>query len=142
MQQPRLRFQFPIIFGSRQSGHSSRLKMLATNGESSLVGHCHVNSLRRRFTTFARDPRSHSQLPKVRLASRSQQKFFAKVSLIVVVLRLPGAPWNARRRHRRRTILLFVLLLLQDSNRRRNSSLVFSICRVASRISSVSDRCA
>ncbi|CAD1468690.1 unnamed protein product, partial [Heterotrigona itama] len=52
--------------------------MLATNGESSLVGHCHVNSLRRRFTTSTRDPRSHSQLPKVRLASRSQQKFFAK----------------------------------------------------------------
>ncbi|KOC66890.1 hypothetical protein WH47_11954 [Habropoda laboriosa] len=52
--------------------------MLTTNGEPSLVGNYHVNRLRWRFTTSTTDPRSHSQLPKVRLASRSQQKFFSR----------------------------------------------------------------
>jgi len=33
----RLRFQFLIIFGSKQSERSSRLKMLTTNGVPSLV---------------------------------------------------------------------------------------------------------
>mgnify|MGYP004578034715 CR=1 FL=1 len=106
--------------------------MLATNGESSLVGHCHVNSLRRRFTTLTRDPRSHSQLPKVRLASRSQQKFFAKVSPFVVFEPVPGSTLErASSSH--------------DSSdppsgiNRRTDLPSFPICLIASRISSVSD---
>jgi len=48
--------------------------MLTTNGASPLVASYHVNGLRWRFTKSTRYPRWHSQLPKVRLASRKASK--------------------------------------------------------------------
>lgn len=134
----RLRFQFPIIFGSKRSGHSSRLKMLTTNGESPLVGHYHVNRPRWRFTTLARDSRSHSQLLKVRLASRSQRIVLLKVS--------PRSSSgntleNTRPRNPRdRSIPLRILYLDTDpqdlSSLRKNENYLFLAV-----FSSVSERC-